>query len=104
MVKYAKAKTIAIQGIESDTRLQFYNEMKALHAKVIGMQENINDYRENLATFNNTALAQKALDMGEISLGEYLFEMTVYYESNTKLLEMDRNLNKAVAGLNRYFL
>ena len=101
-VKYAKAKTIAIQGVESDARLQFYNEMKSLHAKVISLQESVNDYRNNLKTYTNTDLVQKALDIGEISLAEYLFELTIYYESVNKLLEMERNLNKTVAELNRY--
>jgi outer membrane protein TolC len=101
-VKYAKAKTIAIQGVESDARLQFYNEMKSLHAKVISLQESVNDYRNNLKTYTNTDLVQKALDIGEISLAEYLFELTISYESVNKLLEMERNLNKTVAELNRY--
>ena len=103
-VKYAKAKIIAVQGFETDARVQFYNEMKALHAKVISLQKSVNDYRKNLLAFSNTELAQKALDMGELSLAEYLFELTVYYDSYDKLLEMERDLNKAVAGLNRYFL
>jgi outer membrane protein TolC len=101
-VKYARAKTIAVQGVESDARLQFYNEMKALHAKVIRLQTSVADYRESLLAFSNTELAKKALEMGEISLAEYLFELTVYYESFNKLLEMERNLNTAVAELNRY--
>jgi hypothetical protein len=101
IVKYAKAKTIAVQGVESDARLQYYNEMKALHAKVIGLQNSVTDYRKSLLIFSNTELAQKALDMGEISLADYLFELMVYYESVNKLMEMERNLNKAVAELNR---
>ena len=101
-VKYAKAKVIAIQDVESDTRLQFYNEMKALHTKVIGLQNSVTDYRKNLLLFSNTELVQKALDKGEISLAEYLFELTLYYDSIDKLLEMELNLNKALAELNRY--
>jgi hypothetical protein len=101
-VKYAKAKVIAAQDVESDTRLQFYNEMKALHTKVIGLQNSVTDYRKNLLLFSNTELVQKALDKGEISLAEYLFELTLYYDSIDKLLEMELNLNKALAELNRY--
>ncbi len=101
-VKYAKANTLAIQSIESDAKLQFYNEMKTLHAKAIAMRNSIGDYRKNLRTFSNTELLQKALNLGEISLAEYFFELSVYYESTDKLLEAEKELNSAYAELLKY--
>jgi hypothetical protein len=100
--RYAKAKNIAVMGMEADTKLQFYNEMKALHSKVAGLQISVADYRKQLIDFNNTELLRKALDMGEISLAEYFIELSVYYESINKLLEMEKNLNMAFAELNQY--
>ena len=88
--------------MEADTKLQFYNEMKALHSKVAGLQISVADYRKQLIDFNNTELLRKALDMGEISLAEYFIELSVYYESINKLLEMEKNLNMAFAELNQY--
>jgi hypothetical protein len=101
-VKYAKAKTIAVQSVEADTRLQFYNNLKALHTKAISQQNSLNDYRHNLQLFDNSALLQKALDLGELSLAEYIFELSIYYESFNKLLELERNLNMTIVELNRY--
>jgi len=101
-VKYAKAKAIAMQSVEADVKLQFYNEMKALHAKVAALQNSVADYKKGLLAFSNSALLQKALDKGEISLSEYLYELSVYYDSTDKLLEMERNLNKAIAELNKF--
>lgn len=101
-VAYAEAKTIAIESIESDAKLQFYNQMKALHEKVISLQASVTDYRTQLSAFSNTALLQKALDKGEISLSEYIFELSTYYESVDKLLEMETEMNRAVAELNKY--
>ena len=101
-VKYAKAKTIAIQSMEIDAKLQFYNQMKALHSKAFSLQSSVTDYSKNLLAYTNADLLQKALDMGEISLSEYIFELSFYYESMNKLLEMEQNLNKAFAELNRY--
>jgi len=101
-VKYAKAKTVAVQSAENDARVQFYNNLKALHARAISLKDNLNDYRENLGLFNNTGLVRKALDEGEISLAEYLFELTFYYESIDKMLAMERDYNETVIELNKY--
>lgn len=101
-VKYAKAKTIAMQSIETDSKLQFYNNMKATHTKVIALQNNVSDYRSKLVLFSNSELLEKAFNKGEISLTEYMYELSLYYESIYKLLEMEMNLNLAFAELNKY--
>ncbi len=100
-VKYANAKIMAMQSMQTDAVVQFYNERKALHAKVIRLQGAIADYRSKLNAFGNTALLQKALDKGEISLGEYFFELSFYYESFDKLLQMEYDLAKTIAELNK---
>jgi cobalt-zinc-cadmium efflux system outer membrane protein len=101
-VKYAKAKTLAVQSMEADVKLQFYNEMKVIHAKVVALQSSIAEYKKSLLAFSHSDLLKKALDKGEISLSEYLYELSVYYTSTDKLLEMERDLNKAIAELNRF--
>ncbi|HCY41823.1 MAG TPA: transporter [Prolixibacteraceae bacterium] len=101
-VKYAKANKLAIQSIEADAKLQYYNQMKMLHTKAIAMQNSIADYRKRLAAFSNTELLQKALDKGEISLSEYFFELSVYYESIDKLFEAEKSLNVTYTELHRY--
>jgi outer membrane protein TolC len=101
-VKFAKAKTIAMQSIETDVKLQFYNSMKATHIKVIALQNNVADYHSKLALYSNSELLEKAFIKGEISLTEYMYELSLYYESIYKLLEMKMNLNVALAELNRY--
>jgi len=102
MVKYAKANAVALESIESDNKVQFYNKLKTLHTKTIGLQKSVNDYRHNLQKFNNSELLKKALDKGEISLIEYILELSFYYESVNKLLEKERDLNKTLAELNQY--
>lgn len=101
-VKYAKANTIAMESIASDNKLQFYNQLKTLHAKSIGLQKNVNDYRTQLLSFDNSALLQKALDQGEISLINYILELSIYYDSVNNLLELEREMNKTLAELNQY--
>lgn len=103
-VKYAKAKTLAAKELEADSRLQFYNSMKALHTRVTTMLSGVNNYRSQLITLSNTDLLKKALDLGQISLSEYLFELTAYYEAADQLLETDLALNRSYAELYRYQL
>jgi hypothetical protein len=71
-VKYAKAKSIAIQNTTTDTKLQFYSQLKIRHTKLVSLQKNVADYRNQFSDFNNTELLQKAFDKGEISLTKYL--------------------------------
>ena len=101
-VKYAKARTVAVQSAESDARLRFYNDLKALHARAVSLRKSIDDYRQNLQVYSSTSLLQKALDQGELSLAEFLYEQTFYYESFNKLTATEKELYDAVAELNRY--
>lgn len=101
-VKYAQANALAMESMASDTKLQFYNHLKSIHAQVIALQKNINEYRLALGAIDNSALAKKALDEGEISLIDYLVELTLYYESEDRLLELENELNKVNAELIQY--
>ncbi len=102
LVKYAKANTIALESVAADNKKQFYNQLKTLHIKAIGLQKNVSDYRNSLQKFNNSDLLKKALDKGEISLIDYILELSFYYESVNNLLQKERDLNKTLAELNQY--
>ena len=76
--------------------------MKALHTKAISLQNSVNNYRSNLHSFDNSDLLIIALDKGEISLIDYILELSIYYESVNQLLESEKELNKTLAELNQY--
>lgn len=101
-VKYARAKAIATEELQTDFKLQFYNEMKAQHTKTLVLQQSISSYRKELAQYSNIALLTKALEMGEIPLIEYLTGISLYYESSDKLLSMESTLNKAYHELLKF--
>ncbi|MFV0377264.1 MAG: TolC family protein [Mangrovibacterium sp.] len=101
-VNYAKAKNLAMQSVESDTKLQFYNQMKATHTKLIALQNNAADYRSKLVLYSNSELLGKALEKGEISLTEYLYELSLYYESIYTLLELEMTTNLAFLELTKF--
>lgn len=101
-VKFAKANTLAIESIITDNKIQLNNYLKSLHTKAISLKQNADDYRLNLRLFDNSELLKKALDKGEISLINYILELSVYYESVNKLLELERGLNNTAAELDQY--
>lgn len=101
-VKYAEANSQALESIAADNKIQFYNHLKTLHTKTIALQKNANEYRSSLIAFDSSELSKKALDQGEISLINYLVEFSLYYESVNKLLELERDMNKTMAELNKY--
>ena len=101
-VKYAKANVFAAESMAVDYKLQYYNQLKSLHTKAVALQENANDYRTSLSSFNSSELLKKALDKGEISLITYILELSIYYESINKLLETEKELSKSIAKLNQF--
>lgn len=101
-VKYAKANTVALEAVVADNKVQLYNQLKTLHSKAISLQSNVTEYRSKLQSFNSSDLLKKALDKGEISLIDYIMELSIYYENVNKMLELNRDMNKAVAELNQY--
>ena len=101
-VKYAKANSLALESVEVDNKVQFYNHLKALYNKVAGLQQNVAGYRDGLSQYYNTAFLKAALDKGEISLINYITEFSFYYESINNLLTAERDLNRVNAELNQF--
>ncbi|WP_346856886.1 TolC family protein [uncultured Draconibacterium sp.] len=101
-VKYAKANTVALESLAIDNKVQLYNQLKVLHTKAIELQNSSSDYQLKLQSLNNSELLKKALDKGEISLINYILELSIYYESVSNLLELKRDMNITIAELNQY--
>jgi outer membrane protein, heavy metal efflux system len=101
-VKYAQVKTIAWETSVNDYKLQFYNQLKIQYAKAISLQNTVTDYRQSLQLYENTGLLQKALDKGEISLLNYLMEISLAYSSIDNYLKAENELNKAVILLYQF--
>ncbi len=103
-VKYAKTNIIAVESITADNQLQFYNQLKTLHSKAIGLQKTVTDYRHSMLSLDNSTLLKKALDKGEITILDYILEISIYYESVKKILELEKELNNTIAEINQYNL
>lgn len=101
-VKFAKAKAEATTlGVE-DVRLQFYHQLKALYQKAQDMQALSNEYRKALKDLNNTTLLNKAFANGELSLMNYMLELSLYYDTVNKWMEAELDFQNTLSELRVY--
>jgi outer membrane protein TolC len=97
--KQAKAAVRAAESKQADMRLQLYAYLQSVYDRAAGLRDIAAATRQSLQTLNSTALLQKALDAGEISLLNYLVEVELYYDAITRALEAERDFEKAIAEL-----
>jgi len=98
-VKQAKAAVIASEAKQTDTRIQFYSELQKLYYRTSRLMHIALEYKNSLSAFNNTDLLKKALDAGQISLLEYIMEVSLYYETVNKTGEAERDFHLSFAEL-----
>jgi len=101
-VKYARARNQALISSQENQSTRYYHFFKANHARAVALQEMAEQYSSLLESINNTELIYQAWEAGEISLTEYLLELTFYYQSMDKILETELELHKTIAVLNKY--
>ncbi len=101
-VALAKANSLAWQSIEADQRAQIYYQMKTRHSQAVALQKSASDYRSTMQSLDSSGFLDKALAKGEISLIEYIMELSLYYDSMTRLLQAERDWHRAFAILNQY--
>ncbi|MGC9354129.1 MAG: TolC family protein, partial [Mariniphaga sp.] len=103
-VKVAGLQQKVAEEMAADAQVQSYNRLKSHYEKALQLQETLNDYTEVLESVNSTGLLKKALDAGEISLIDYLMELSLYYDTMDNILSMKNELHQALAGLYYYEL
>ncbi|MBI5538646.1 MAG: TolC family protein [Bacteroidia bacterium] len=101
-VKFAKANILAIQALETDYKINFYNKLKILHGKAISLRKTVDAYRLTLMSANNAELLKTAFDKGEISLIDYMMELAFYYSSINSMFETEKELQKVISELTIY--
>ncbi len=103
-VKQARAQSLAVQDLERDRKLMFYNQLKMTHSKAVSLQKSVADYRLAMQNIDNGTYLKKALEAGEISLIDYILELSLYYEGQTRLLTAERDLNRVIAELYQFLI
>lgn len=101
-VKQKKAQTYALQVQSEDNTVQFRNTLRNQYEKAHSLEVLLDEYKSTLENTNNQYLLNKAFEKGQLSLITYLQELTVYYETLDKYLEMQRDYQLAVAELQQW--
>lgn len=99
----------AVQLLEYDARIEehrtaHFNEIKRLFEQYQSLRQNHEAYRGNLQAVSNTALLDKALQAGQITVLEYFLEATLYYESVDRWMELEAAWQKVGAELFKFSL
>ena len=103
-VKLAGLQQKVAEEMAADVQVQCYNRLKSHYEKALQLDETLNDYVEVLESVNSTELLKKALDAGEISLIDYMMELSLYYGTVDNILSIKNELHQALAGLYYYEL
>ncbi|MBM3296595.1 MAG: TolC family protein [Candidatus Aminicenantes bacterium] len=101
-VVYAKRSAEAARSLEADARRRFRGEMEALYEQATALRRATDGFRSRLRQLDNAPLLKKALELGQISVTEYLLELSLYNGSVDRLLEMERSLAQTAARLLQY--
>jgi hypothetical protein len=102
--KTGKCSGCCAQSRETDSKQQFYNQLQIQYNRALGLKNTAETYRKSLSTANSTELLKKALDAGEISLLEYMVELSLYYNMVNQTLEAERDYQKALTELSAFEL
>ncbi len=98
-VAHAEAAVKAAESRRIDNIQNYYFKVKNQYSIAIGLNEVALNYRNLLVTSNSAELLKKALDTGEISLLNYLTELSLYYDIVKLALQSELDYQKAVAEL-----
>ncbi|HNX78908.1 MAG TPA: TolC family protein [Prolixibacteraceae bacterium] len=101
-VKQARLKNLAAVEAGAAGKISIKHELRAKYDQAVELRSILEDYRNNLLTLDNSAMALKALELGDISLIEYLMELSIWYNSRAKALDLERELHKVMAELEQY--
>lgn len=64
----------------------------------------VTEYKELLSTLNNTALLNKALSLGQITIIQYFYDESFYFAAYDKYLHAEWEYYQAIARLMKYML
>lgn len=90
-VKHASARVSQAEAELLEFRRQQQMELSQLVAQWNGLEQRISALEAALSEVDDEALLSVALELGEISLSEYIFSSEYYFQNMRKLIEMKRD-------------
>lgn len=93
-VKQNRLRSSALQLMAADEQSRTYNELKSHYLMLVDLQKQVAEYHQLLESVDALQLLKEALESGQISLVDYLFESSVYHESHERFAELQRDASE----------
>ena len=103
-VRTARTALEAAEANQADVALRLRSTYEQEYVRVKGLQQTAMRYRRALDEANNSALLQRAMDEGLISVLEYLQGIELYYDYLDRSLGAERDYLRARAELEAWRL
>ena len=98
-VRQAKASAMAAQLRADEQKQLFLSTLRTQYAAVMGLQKTWQGYHDALRMTNSADLLLQALQAGQISMLEYMMELSIYYDATAQALAAQRDYYTALAEL-----
>lgn len=103
-VRRAKASVQAAESREKDARQQFYSRLETQYIRAAALKDVAQKSRAALERADNRDLLEKALELGQISVSEYIVSVELYYDALKQTLDAEKEYQEALAELYSYEL
>lgn len=98
-IRKAEAELAANRLTVDDVIYQERAQVAKLYASAQQLQQVANALQKDMQLMNNDQLLRRSLELGQISLLDYLLELSFYYTARTSQLEAERDAQLAVSAL-----
>lgn len=98
-IRQAQSALQAAEARERATRQSLTLALKGAYDKTVSLQELADSYSSTLRCTDNATMLRRALDLGEISIIDYIIQSRLYYGLVDKALQAERDYHKSLAVL-----
>ena len=98
-VKMARSQLQSIDYQKENARLSASTALWQLYEEASNLQASIHEYTETFGRQQDLRLLRQALEGGQISMIEYFVEVSVVYQSQTNLLQLENQYQKVMARI-----
>ena len=98
-IRAKQARNEAVEMQEQAYQLQLKNQLTQIYTQVENSQNLVVSYRDKLKLIQQKELLDEALELGQISLIEYLMELQFNYDAIDLLMEAEQQLHQTYVSM-----
>ena len=98
-MKIAKSQALNLDYQKENAALQARSDLWQLYEEARSLHASMEEYERTFRQQQDLSLLKQALTGGQISLIEYFVEVSVVYQSQANLLQLENQYQKAMAKL-----